>query len=79
MITEAPEKSYVRVKHDKVLKEWNNTLHGVHDIEYIRTDVFIEKACEWLKNNIDSYYTTNEFEQWFDEMFEDFKHYMKGD
>jgi hypothetical protein len=37
----------------------------------------IDKACEWLKNNINDYYTTNEFEQWFDEMFEDFKQAME--
>ena len=43
-----PEKIYVRVKHDKVLNEWNNTLSGVHDIEYIRTDVFIEKVTKYL-------------------------------
>lgn len=37
----------------------------------------IDKACEWMKNNINDYYTTNEFEQWFDEMFDDFKQAMK--
>ncbi len=36
----------------------------------------IDKAVEWLKNNIHDYYTTNEFEQWFDEMFKDFKQAM---
>jgi hypothetical protein len=25
------------------------------DVEYIRTDAFIEKACEWLDNNIWAY------------------------
>lgn len=24
-------------------------------IEYIRTDAFIEKACEWIKTNMDDY------------------------
>ena len=39
--------------------------------------VDIEKACKWLKDNIHDYYTTgdggDEFEGWFDDMFEDFK------
>lgn len=42
----------------------------------------IEKACEWLKENIHDYYTTgdggDEFEEWFDNMFEDFRKAMKG-
>ena len=25
------------------------------DIEYTRTDAFIEKACEWLRNNFRNY------------------------
>ncbi len=37
----------------------------------------INKAAEWLKNNIHDYYTTCEFEQWFDQMFDDFKEAMK--
>lgn len=37
----------------------------------------IDKAAEWLKNNIHDYYMTCEFEQWFDEMFVDFKEAMK--
>lgn len=44
---EAPEKIYLqeptKVRTEKVYD---------NDIEYIRTDVFIEKACEWLKNNM---------------------------
>lgn len=44
-----------------------------------REQQLIDKACEWLKNNIDDYYTTNEFEEWFDNMFEDFKQAMKGE
>lgn len=41
----------------------------------------IKKACEWLKENIHDYYTTgdggDEFEGWFDDMFEDFKKAME--
>lgn len=77
-VTEAPEKIYI---FDNPILDFMklSVKQNDNDIEYIRTDVFIEKACEWLKNNIDSYYVTNEFEQWFDEMFEDFKEAMKGD
>lgn len=55
--------------------------HCDSDIEYTRTDVFIEKACEWLKENKDhpligcedpclSGYLTDEF-------IEDFKKAME--
>jgi len=45
-------------------------------VEYTRTDAFIEKACEWLRNNYHNYadnalgkeYLTN-----------DFKNYIKGE
>ncbi len=51
------------------------------DIEYTHTDTLIDKACEWLKDNIDDYFTASEgeFEEWFDEMIGDFKQAMKGD
>ena len=41
---EAPEKIYVHVKNDKVTNTWNSTWIGVHDVEYIRKDAFVEKA-----------------------------------
>ena len=46
---EAPEKIYVHAKGDKVTNTWNSTWIGVHDVEYIRKDAFIEKACANLK------------------------------
>ena len=51
------------------------------DIEYIRTDAFIDKACEWLKKNADNYTWYDEFEGesgMIDEFIDDFKNYMKG-
>ncbi len=48
---EAPEKIYIHVKGDKVTNTWNSTWIGVHDVEYTRTDAFIEKACEWFKSH----------------------------
>ena len=52
------------------------------DVEYTRTDAFIEKACEWLKKNADYYTWYNEFEGesgMIDEFIDDFKNYMKGE
>ena len=46
---EAPEKIYVHIKNDKILNTWNNVWVGVNDIEYIRTDAFIEKTEKYLK------------------------------
>lgn len=48
---EAPEKIYLT--EDNPLKEWYRTKQvGFNSIEYTRTDAFIEKACEWIKENI---------------------------
>lgn len=49
-------------------------------IEYTRTDAFIEKACEWLKNNVEKYYYLDEA---YDKVISiknlnnDFKKYME--
>lgn len=37
-----------------------------------------KKVLEWLKNNIDDYYTTCEFEEWFDAMFDDLRKEIEG-
>ena len=75
MKANAPEKIYlspsgVLYKGDK---QQNN------DIEYIRTDAFIEKACEWLKNfndfhNIMRY--SDAYEVPLDQLICDFENYM---
>ena len=84
MKANAPEKIYVHVKRDKVTNTWNSEWIGVNDIEYIRTDAFIEKACKyWYQYNQDmvkkhgakavlgcSEFTVN---------VEDFKKYIKGE
>ena len=47
------------------------------DIEYTRTDAFIEKACDYLQKNIwRIIFEENEFRQRF---VTDFKNYMKGE
>lgn len=53
-------------------------------IEYIRTDAFIEKACEWLKTNARDYafVDTDRIGNVADidlELVQDFRKYMKGE
>ena len=53
----------------------------MNDIEYTRTDAFIEKACEWLKNHYRDYMhnpTGERLEAFFGgDMCNDFEDYMK--
>lgn len=73
---EAPEKIIISADRDS--KELNDywVLHDYTDdikIEYIRTDVFIEKTCKWLEKNIaeatgiDSYAITESFKKYMEE------------
>ena len=62
MKAEAPEKIYVHKSQywGLMANEHNITKDG---IEYIRTDAFIEKACEWLEpvlRNYAGYYVGND-------------------
>ena len=71
---EAPEKVYIS---DSELNDsehcviWFKSQQNKNDIEYIRKDAFIEKACEWLYDNL----------HWADssDFLEDFENYMKGE
>lgn len=61
---------------------WSEERQSEHDPEYVRTDVFIEKACLWLSNVSieDMTYKYNDFdtsEGWY-KLIENFKNYMKG-
>ena len=42
------------------------------NIEYIRTDVFIEKTCEWMENNLQGIVGGSIY-------IEDFKEYLRGE
>lgn len=42
------------------------------DVEYTRTDAFVEKACEWLKNNLQGIAGGSIY-------IGDFRNYMKGE
>ena len=71
---EAPEKIYVHVKRDKVTNTWNSTWIGVHDIEYTRPDALIEKAWDWVEDNILS---SNQKDKSL-LYYKQFKKYIKG-
>lgn len=45
-----PDKLYARCKDNKTL-DISYAPQTMKAVEYIRTDAFIEKACEWLKEN----------------------------
>lgn len=84
MKTEAPDKIYLADFTDTTEPVFYAKRDNTHDtdIEYTRTDAFIEKACEWLKNNIEKYYYLDEA---YDKVISiknlnnDFKNYMKGE
>lgn len=53
-----------------------------HPVEYVRADVFTEKAVSWLKENADHYvgHYLNDGDTYIDESFiEEFRKYMKGE
>ena len=68
---EAPEKIYIHVKDGKVRNTWNSEWIGVNDIEYTRTDAFIEKALKYVANHFLAPGMDNEIK--------DFVNYMKGE
>ena len=43
-----------------------------NDVEYIRTDAFIKKACAWLENNLQGIVGGSIY-------IDDFRKYMKGE
>lgn len=75
---EAPENLYTDSNgNNPMLKRYLDS-----DVEYTRTDAFIEKAAEWLKKNADDYtwYDETEGESGMvDGFIDDFKKYMKGE
>ena len=73
---EAPEKIYL-VRTTRIIDEWRKepSQYG-HNIEYVRTDAFLKKACDWFRridydNSMPLFETTEEF-------VKAFKKHMKG-
>lgn len=80
---EAPEKLYVDTNEnlsDSILYGFTEKRKD-DDIEYIRKDAFIDKACEWLRKGGSGWYLTTEFgenEIDFVKLAEDFRKAMEG-
>ena len=83
---EAPEKIYLirnfttstslNTTNDnsgKYLQEWYKSREKDADVEYIRTDAFIEKAVDWLNN----FYNEDTHSYLIDEDIEKFIDHMK--
>jgi hypothetical protein len=50
-VNEVPEKVYIEPSLDSI---WGMAERSCEsEVEYTRTDAFIEKACEWLENHND--------------------------
>lgn len=64
---EAPEKIYLNPMQDALTEMLSTIVKG--DIEYTRTDAFIEKATSYIQQHW----------IWNTKMIEDFKNYMKGE
>ena len=80
----APEKLYVDVRDnlsDSILYGFTEKRTD-EDIEYIRTDAFIEKAKKWFEENFMNVHrweiSTYEFEN-IQSMIDEVRNYMKGE
>jgi primase-polymerase (primpol)-like protein len=74
---EAPKKLYLL--SNGLISYCRNT---DEDVEYTRTDAFIEKAVKWLMDNIQDYTDDGMGEHSFvlvHDLKEHFKNYMKGE
>lgn len=85
---DVPEKLYF-FEDEPVLSARSKKLEGA-DIEYTRTDAFIDKAAEWLEENMSEYCDGDDIEYTpsstynvtilqNERMIEEFKNYMKGE
>ena len=72
---EAPEKIYISNYSSGFTYNWHLERLAVKDIEYTRTDAFIEKVCKWLQKEV-----VNDYEGLiWENLIDDFKKYMKGE
>ena len=60
--------------HEKYLQEWYKGREKDADIEYTRTDAFIENAWDWIEDNILSSDQQDKSRLYY----EQFRNYMKG-
>jgi len=78
MKANAPEKIYVSNYSSGLTYNWHNERLAISDIEYTRTDAFIEKARKWFRQQPETY-DANGVRVYGDKDFEDFKKYMEGE
>ena len=75
---EAPEKIYIVNDDLNIKREWYKTKQvGFDTTEYIRTNVFIEKACEYLQINL--WRVVNEEPDFRQRFVTNFRKYMGGE
>lgn len=84
---EVPEKIYVSQHSGLHFYKKNNE----DDIEYCRTDAFIEKAARWIENNLSKYSELTDEDEYgkklkepvmnvfYGQAVKDFRNYMKGE
>ena len=71
---EAPEKLYFGEVDKGGILDIYSIKESDDEIEYTRTDAFIEKACEWLSKHAKKYYFNKDGHYLgTDELIEDFK------
>lgn len=70
---EAPDKIYICDFGSELSQDWHTEHCYEKDIEYSRTDAFIEKACEWLQKHARKYFFNKAMFLGTDELVEDFK------
>ena len=68
----APEKIYLSAVDLEEIGYLLEDSNDSQDVEYTRTDAFIEKACEWLKNNLQGIVGGSIY-------IDDFRKYMEGE
>lgn len=75
-VNEAPEKIYLFENPIDNTPDyrWLSKRSCENDIEYTRTDAFIEKACEWLEEQDEMIGVSFQ-----EDFIERFKNYMKGE
>lgn len=86
MKANAPEKLYFG-RHEGCLLDTYSNKESEDEIEYVRTDAFIEKACDWLRTHsemdffelipVGNYCGAGNLNK--KKMIEDFRNYMKGE
>ena len=74
---EAPEKIYLDPETAAFTEAFGEKTED--DIEYTRTDAFVEKACKWLKEN--AYFYVNDYTGSLNDnmLVDEFRKAMKGE